>query len=73
MTKQLFQLIRVRFKLKLFAGRLTDNLNNPDNYNLAIRDQYSGILKWDDTLRNGEYIRLDDTFEIVDGDEDKRS
>jgi hypothetical protein len=58
MSEQPFMTIRVTVEMRLYKGRLLEDLNNPENYRIAIYDQFSRILKFHDTLRDGEYIDL---------------
>lgn len=64
MSEQPFMTITVTLEMRLYRGRLLPDITDPYNYSVAIRDQFSQILKWNDTLREGEYINLIDVKQI---------
>jgi len=64
MENENFMTVRITLEMKLYKGRLLDDVNDPTNYHFAIRDQFSGILKFPDTLRPGEYIDLISTEQL---------
>ena len=69
MSKQRFTTVVVKFRLRVYGGRLRDDILNPRNYLLYIRDMFTKTILRDEQLREGEYIRLIEVEE-VDCEED---
>lgn len=64
MADTTFIVIKVTLEMRLYNGRLLDDLKDPENYHVMIFDQFSEILLDGEELRDGEYIKLLDVEKL---------
>lgn len=64
MSEQPFMKVKVVLEMRLYKGRLLEDVEDESNYGIFILDQFTEIFLSHDMLRDGEYIHLLEAKEI---------
>ena len=64
MSEQPFMKVKVVLEMRLYKGRLLEDVEDESNYGIFILDQFTEIFLSNDMLRDGEYIHLLEAKEI---------